>query len=213
MRNRCPCQADAYMRLAVFDLLGALFCTIRSDACLTPQRQAVRARLRRHQGPLRRIPILRLARVAAEAGISLRYLQKLFTARGSTCSHYISSLRLEHAARLIERPRPDEVRPASQRDCLRLRVSRLHPFCARLPSTFRPHAGAVGTSIARPAGQNRSDNSFDKIVRAFERGVVKTGVIAGDDLAGVALDAADEDRFAGPSGRRSLPSRRCAPHR
>jgi AraC-like DNA-binding protein len=41
--------------------------------------------------------------VAAETGISLRYLQKLFTVRGSTCSHHISSLRLDHAAHLIER--------------------------------------------------------------------------------------------------------------
>ena len=41
--------------------------------------------------------------VAAEMVISLRYLQKVFTVRGLTCSHYISSLRLDHAARLIER--------------------------------------------------------------------------------------------------------------
>jgi AraC-like DNA-binding protein len=41
--------------------------------------------------------------VAAETGISLRYLQKLFTERGSTCSEFIYSLRLEHAARLVHR--------------------------------------------------------------------------------------------------------------
>ena len=41
--------------------------------------------------------------VAAETGISLRYLQKLFTARGSTCSEFIYSLRLDHAARLLHR--------------------------------------------------------------------------------------------------------------
>jgi AraC-like DNA-binding protein len=41
--------------------------------------------------------------VAAEAGISLRYLQKLFTERGSTCSEYIYSVRLDHAARLLNR--------------------------------------------------------------------------------------------------------------
>ena len=40
---------------------------------------------------------------AAEAGISLRYLQKLFTQRGSTCGEFIYSLRLEHAARLLHR--------------------------------------------------------------------------------------------------------------
>jgi AraC family transcriptional activator of tynA and feaB len=41
--------------------------------------------------------------VAVEAGISLRYLQKLFTARGSTCREFIYSLRLDHAARLLHR--------------------------------------------------------------------------------------------------------------
>ena len=41
--------------------------------------------------------------VAAEAGISLRYLQKLFTERGSTCSEFIYSLRLGYAARLLHR--------------------------------------------------------------------------------------------------------------
>jgi AraC family transcriptional regulator, positive regulator of tynA and feaB len=41
--------------------------------------------------------------IAAETGISLRYLQKLFTSRGSTCSQYIQSLRLEHAFTLLKR--------------------------------------------------------------------------------------------------------------
>jgi AraC family transcriptional regulator, positive regulator of tynA and feaB len=41
--------------------------------------------------------------VAAKVGISPRYLQKLFTQRGSTCSEFIYSLRLDHAARLLHR--------------------------------------------------------------------------------------------------------------
>jgi AraC-like DNA-binding protein len=41
--------------------------------------------------------------VAARAGISLRYLQKLFTERGSTCSEFIYSLRLDNAGRLLRR--------------------------------------------------------------------------------------------------------------
>jgi AraC family transcriptional regulator, positive regulator of tynA and feaB len=41
--------------------------------------------------------------VAAEAGISLRYLQKLFTARNSACSEFIYLLRLDHTARLLHR--------------------------------------------------------------------------------------------------------------
>jgi transcriptional regulator GlxA family with amidase domain len=43
------------------------------------------------------------AHAAPEAGISLRYLQKLFTARNSTCSDFIYSVRLDHAARLLSR--------------------------------------------------------------------------------------------------------------
>lgn len=43
------------------------------------------------------------AELAAEAGISLRYLQKLFTHRGTTCSQYIQSLRLGHALTLLAR--------------------------------------------------------------------------------------------------------------
>jgi AraC family transcriptional regulator, positive regulator of tynA and feaB len=41
--------------------------------------------------------------VATKTGKSLRYLQKLFTQRGSTCSEFIYSLRLEHAAQLLHR--------------------------------------------------------------------------------------------------------------
>jgi AraC family transcriptional regulator, positive regulator of tynA and feaB len=40
---------------------------------------------------------------SAKAGISLRYLQKLFTQHGSTCSEFTYSLRLEHAAHLLHR--------------------------------------------------------------------------------------------------------------
>jgi AraC family transcriptional regulator, positive regulator of tynA and feaB len=94
-------SADSFMPLVVYDLLGALFapptplgsrhneklfmrvCSIIKDRFADPG-------ISPHE-------------VAAEAGISLRYLQKLFTVRGSTCSHYITSLRLDHAARLIER--------------------------------------------------------------------------------------------------------------
>jgi AraC family transcriptional activator of tynA and feaB len=41
--------------------------------------------------------------VAAVTELSLRYLQKLFTARGLTCSEFIYALRLDHAARLLHR--------------------------------------------------------------------------------------------------------------
>jgi len=33
----------------------------------------------------------------------LRYLQKLFTLRGTTCGQFIHAMRLDHAARLLQR--------------------------------------------------------------------------------------------------------------
>jgi AraC-like DNA-binding protein len=92
--------ADSFMHLAVYDLLGALF----APSVLFGSRHNDRLFMR-VCGIIRNRfsdPDISPREVAAEAGISLRYLQKLFTVRGSTCGHYISSLRLDHAARLIE---------------------------------------------------------------------------------------------------------------
>jgi AraC family transcriptional regulator, positive regulator of tynA and feaB len=94
-------SADEFMRLAIYDLLGALFAppaplaSSHNDKLFARVCGIIKNRFAD--------PEISPREVAAEAGISLRYLQKLFTARGSTCSHYISSLRLDHAARLIER--------------------------------------------------------------------------------------------------------------
>jgi AraC family transcriptional regulator, positive regulator of tynA and feaB len=41
--------------------------------------------------------------IAGEIGISRRYLQKVFTARGLVCHSFIQSVRLNHAARLLHR--------------------------------------------------------------------------------------------------------------
>jgi AraC-like DNA-binding protein len=94
--------ADSYMQLAVYDLLGALFAP--SDP-LPVSRHAERL-FGRIRGVIKEgfaDPDFGPREVAVEAGISLRYLQKLFTARGSTCSEFIYSLRLDHAAHLLHR--------------------------------------------------------------------------------------------------------------
>ena len=89
------------MRLVVYDLLGALFAppaplgSRHTDKLFARVCGIIKDRFAD--------PDISPREVAAETGISLRYLQKLFTVRGSTCSHYISSLRLDHAAHLIER--------------------------------------------------------------------------------------------------------------
>jgi AraC family transcriptional regulator, positive regulator of tynA and feaB len=94
--------ADSYMQLAIYDLVGALFApsdpwpiSRHADKLFTRIRGVIKDGFADPDfGP---------NTVAAEAGISLRYLQKLFTERGSTCSEFIYSLRLDHAARLLHR--------------------------------------------------------------------------------------------------------------
>jgi AraC-like DNA-binding protein len=93
--------ADQFMPLVVYDLLGALFAppaplgSSHNDKLFMRVCGIIKDRFAD--------PDISPSAVAAEAGISLRYLQKLFTVRGSTCGHHICSARLDHAARLIER--------------------------------------------------------------------------------------------------------------
>ena len=94
--------ADSYMQLAVYDLVGALFAP--SEPSLGSRHSDTL--FRRIQGIIRdgfADPDFGPNEVAAEMGISLRYLQKLFTERGSTCSELIFAFRLDHAERLVHR--------------------------------------------------------------------------------------------------------------
>jgi AraC-like DNA-binding protein len=91
-----------HMQLAFYDLLGALLApsnqlAVRSGTDKLFQRVCNIIRDRFAD------PDLGPCAVAAETGISLRYLQKLFTARNLTCSHVIHSIRLDHAACLLRR--------------------------------------------------------------------------------------------------------------
>jgi AraC family transcriptional activator of tynA and feaB len=97
-----PSAADSYMRLAVYDLIGALFAE-PDPVPVSRHADRLFARVRAVIKDGFADPDFGPRTVAAETGISLRYLQKLFTARGSTCSEFIYSLRLEHAARLLHR--------------------------------------------------------------------------------------------------------------
>jgi AraC family transcriptional regulator, positive regulator of tynA and feaB len=96
------CTADSYMQLAVYDLLGALLAP-SDPSHASGHADRLFARIRGVVKDGFADPDFSPREVAAEAGISLRYLQKLFTARGSTCSDFIYSLRLDHAARLLHR--------------------------------------------------------------------------------------------------------------
>jgi AraC family transcriptional regulator, positive regulator of tynA and feaB len=93
---------EPYMHLAVYDLLGALFAdspqvsvSSHTDKLFTRACGIIKGRFVD--------PNLGPSEVAAELGISLRYLQKLFTVRGSTCGQFIQSTRLNYAAGLLRR--------------------------------------------------------------------------------------------------------------
>ena len=94
--------ADSYMQLAVYDLVGALFAPTEPSSG-SRHADKLFARIRHIIKDGFADPSSVLNEVAAEAGISLRYLQKLFTEHGSTCSEFIYSLRLDQAARLLHR--------------------------------------------------------------------------------------------------------------
>jgi AraC-like DNA-binding protein len=90
------------MRLALYDLLGALFAP-SDPGPVSRHADKLFARIRSVIKDRFADPAFGPPEVAAETGISLRYVQKLLTARGSTCSELVYSIRLDHAAHLLDR--------------------------------------------------------------------------------------------------------------
>jgi AraC family transcriptional regulator, positive regulator of tynA and feaB len=95
-------SADFYMQLVVYDLVGALFASSnpRPISCSTDKL------FDRICGVIKggiADPDFGPREVAVAARVSLRYVQKLFAERGTTCSEFIYSLRLGHAAHLLQR--------------------------------------------------------------------------------------------------------------
>jgi AraC family transcriptional activator of tynA and feaB len=95
-------SAESYMRLVVYDLVGALFAP-HDQSGGSRHADKLFARVRQVIENGYADPDFGPSEVAARTGISLRYLQKLFTQRGATCAELIYSLRLDHAARLLGR--------------------------------------------------------------------------------------------------------------
>jgi AraC family transcriptional regulator, positive regulator of tynA and feaB len=91
-----------YLQWTIYDLVGALAAPM-SEQVGTRGADRLFERIRRVTERRIEDPGFGPTELAGAAGISLRYLQKLFTARGLTCSDYIYSVRLDHAARLLRR--------------------------------------------------------------------------------------------------------------
>jgi AraC-like DNA-binding protein len=102
--NASLAASETFMQMAVCDLVCAVFAGPDHD---------LRSGSRHTEKLFEQVccvirdsitnPDLTPSKVAAEAGISLRYLQKLFTPKGMTCTHFIHSLRLDLAMRLLRR--------------------------------------------------------------------------------------------------------------
>jgi AraC family transcriptional activator of tynA and feaB len=97
-----PASADSYMQSAVYDLVGALFALADPQ----PIARAADKLVARISGAIKdgfADPDFGPVEVAAEAGVSLRYVQRLLTERDTTCGELIYSHRLDHAAHLLRR--------------------------------------------------------------------------------------------------------------
>jgi AraC family transcriptional regulator, positive regulator of tynA and feaB len=95
-------SADIYMQFAVYDLVGALFAPTNPRSLPTGSDKL----FQRICGVIKdgfSDPDFGPVEVAAEAGVSLRYVHRLLTERGMTCSEFIYSMRLDHAAHLLHR--------------------------------------------------------------------------------------------------------------
>jgi AraC family transcriptional regulator, positive regulator of tynA and feaB len=95
-------HGDSYMKLVIYDLVGALFAP-SDPGPVSRQTNKLFARI---SGVIRENfadPDFGPVQVAAKAGISLRYLHKLFAERGLTCREFIYSCRLDCAANLLRR--------------------------------------------------------------------------------------------------------------
>jgi AraC-like DNA-binding protein len=97
-----PSSAEPYMQLAVYDLVGALFAPPNPQPNSRATEKLI-ARIARAIKDGFRDPDFGPVEVAVEAGISLRYVQRLLTGRGTTCGELIYSHRLDHAAHLLHR--------------------------------------------------------------------------------------------------------------
>jgi AraC-like DNA-binding protein len=91
---------EHHMQLAICDLLGALMAA-NDLLSHSSYKEKTFARIKDIVKHHFTDPEFGPRDVAVEAGISLRSLQQFFSARGTTCSLFIQSLRLEHAARLV----------------------------------------------------------------------------------------------------------------
>jgi AraC-like DNA-binding protein len=156
-----------HMRLALYDLLGALFAP-SDPGPVSRHADRLFARVRSVIKDRCSDPDFGPAEVAAETGISLRYVQKLLTARGRTCSELIYFSRLEHAAHLLERRASlgtgqhlSEIAYACGfRDYAHF-ARRFRDRFGHAPGAHLEGSGAIGTQIVRARAAEHSPSAHN----------------------------------------------------
>jgi AraC family transcriptional activator of tynA and feaB len=101
VKDQCPRRPILICGSQIYDLVGALFAP--NDPAPSGHADKLFMRVRGIIKDGFADPDFGPCEAAARAGISLRYLQKMFTQRGSTCSEFVDSFRLDYAARLLQR--------------------------------------------------------------------------------------------------------------
>jgi AraC family transcriptional activator of tynA and feaB len=147
-------RAASYMQLAVYDLLGALFApsdpgqgSRSTDKLFARVCGVMRERFADPEfGPFD---------VAVETGISLRYVQKLFTERNTTCTQFLHSLRLDRAAQLLRRRSVlGKAQPLSE-IAYACGYSDYTHFARNFRRRFRFSPGGLAVPEARPQARRR----------------------------------------------------------
>jgi AraC family transcriptional regulator, positive regulator of tynA and feaB len=151
---------DSYMKLVVYDLVGALFAP-SSQWRASRHADKVFMRVRDIIKDGFADPDFGPCELAAKAGISLRYLHKLFTQRDSTCSEFIYSARLNYASQLLHRRASLSTRQALSEIAYACGFRDYPHFARRFRRRFGhvPGAHSTGRSGAEGEGSANTDEN------------------------------------------------------
>jgi AraC family transcriptional regulator, positive regulator of tynA and feaB len=159
--------ADSYMQLVVYDLVGALFAPTEPSSG-SRHADKLFARIRHIIKDGCSDPDFDPHAVAAEAGISLRYLQKLFTERSSTCTEFIYSLRLDQAAHLLHRRRSLRTSQPLSEIVFACGFRDYTHFARKFRQRFGHPPGAYSDSLGRPSAETLRTSPSESASRAHD---------------------------------------------
>jgi AraC family transcriptional regulator, positive regulator of tynA and feaB len=145
-------DAQNFLQLAIYNLVGSLFSMDDLPRHFSQNDKLflrVCAIIKHHFAN----PDIGPGEVAAEAGISLRYLQKIFAMRNTTSGRFLKTLRLNHAASMLHHRSETIARP-----CLtEIAISCGYRDYAHFARDFRARYGQPPGAFSRTAIRSRAD--------------------------------------------------------